>query len=277
MSRPAIDLRENRRRWAGDTIRCIKGPAFYWQLRAVLILTTGLAFTLLGTVTNCRASAEASFDQGIEAYQTGRFVEATKAFRESISQEPAAGTLVNLGLTEWRRGRSGRAIVAWEQALWVDAFDERARNNLRFARETSGLDAPRLAWYETASTWLPTNSWAWIAGAGLWLALGMVTLPVVLRSRKAGWHQALAALGLGAFLLSLPAHIGVVTRSQIGFVLDRKTPLRLTPTEEADSLATLTAGDPARKVRTQGDYVFVQTHGGAGWIEREKFGLICSP
>jgi hypothetical protein len=189
--------------------------------------------------------------------------------------QPAAGTLVNLGMTEWRRGRNGAAIRAWEQALWVDVFDQRARDNLRFARETGGLDAPRLTWYETASTWLPTNSWAWIAGGGLWLALGMVTLPVVLRWHKAGWHQALAALGLGIFLLSIPAHVGVVTRSQIGFVLDRKTPLRLTPTEEADTVTTLAAGEPARLVRVYGDYVFVRTQNGAGWIEREKFGLVC--
>jgi len=243
--------------------------------RIAIGLIGELALALVLAGATCQASAGTSFEQGIEAYQGGHFVEATKAFRESVSERPTAGALVNLGMTEWRRGRSGAAIVAWEQALWVDAFDQRARNNLRFARETAGLDAPRLAWYETASTWLPTNSWAWIAGAGLWLALGMVTLPVVLRWRKAGWHHALAALGLGVFLLSLPAHVGVVTRSHIGFVLDRKTPLRLTPTEEAESLVTLAAGDPARLIRTQCGYVFVRTQSGAGWIEREKIGLIC--
>lgn len=240
-----------------------------------LLFLLALSAELLGGTTLCHASAEASFKQGVEAYETGHFVEAAKAFRESVAEQPAAGTLVNLGMTEWRRGRTGAAVRAWEQALWVDVFDQRARENLRFARETGGLDAPRLAWYETASTWLPTNSWAWIAGGGLWLALGMVTLPVVLRWRKAGWQQALAALGLGIFLLSIPAHIGVVTRSHIGFVLDRKTPLRLTPTEEADTVVTLTAGEPARLVRTQGDYVFVRTQSGVGWIEREKFGLVC--
>ncbi len=217
------------------------------------------------------------FDAGLEAYRSGRFVDASKAFGTLASNQPAAGTLVNLGLTEWRRGRTGAAIQAWEQALWVDGFDQRARSNLRYARETAGLDGPRLAWYETASTWLPTNSWAWIAGAGLWVTLGMVTLPVVFRWRKASWHQALAAFGLGLFLLSLPAHIGVVTRSQIGYVLERKTPLRLTPTEDADSVATLTAGEPARQLRLHGNYAFVRTHSGVGWIERDQLGLVCGP
>ena len=216
------------------------------------------------------------FADGVEAYQTGQFAEAAKVFRASALERPAAGTLVNLGMTEWRRGRTGDAVRAWEQALWVNSLDQRARDNLEFARELSGLDAPQLTWYETASTWLPTNSWAWIAGAGLWLALGMVTLPTVLRWRKAGWHQPMAAVGLVIFLLSLPAHVGVVTRAQIGIVLDRKTPLRLTPTEDADSLVTLAAGEPARQLRVQGDYAFILTQGGTGWIERDKFGLICA-
>ena len=234
--------------------------------------------TVISNVTGyCRPTSDSSFGAGVEAYQTGRFSDAAKCFRDSVSQRPSAGAFVNLGMTEWRRGRTGAAILAWEQALWVDALNETARNNLQFARESTGLDTPRLEWYETASTWLPTNSWAWIAGGGLWLALGMVTLPVVLRWRKAGWHQALAALGLGIFLLSLPAHLGVKTRARIGFVLERKTPLRLTPTEDADDIATLTAGEPARQLRVQGDYAFVSTRSGSGWIERDKLGLVCPP
>jgi len=240
----------------------------------VVLGLIGLMTVLACFAGHCEISRDDTFRAGVESYQTGQFVEAAKAFRESISQRPAAGTLVNLGMTEWRRGRTGAAVLAWEQALWVDSFNQPARNNLLFARESTGLDAPRLEWYETASTWLPTNSWSWIAGAGLWIALGMVTFPTVFRWRRASWHQLLAALGLGVFLLSLPAHFGVMTRSHIGFVLERKTPLRLTPTEEADHLAILAAGEPARQLRVQGDYAFVSTRSGSGWIERDKLGLI---
>jgi len=237
----------------------------------------GLMAQLAGLTGRCESAGENSFRAGVESYQTGQFLDAAKSFRESVSHRPATGTLVNLGMTEWRRGRTGSAILAWEQALWVDSFNQPARNDLLFARESTGLDAPRLEWYETASTWLPTNSWAWIAGAGLWLALGMITLPTVFRWRRTTWYHALAALGLGTFLLSLPAHFGVMTRSRIGFVLERKTPLRLTPTEEADHVATLVAGEPVRELRVKGDYAFVSTRSGLGWMERDKLGLICPP
>jgi hypothetical protein len=240
--------------------------------RFIAILLAGVA---LGTALRSHAMAETQFDAGVAAFQSGHFAAASEALRASARAEPAVGTLLNLGLAEWRRGRAGAAILAWEQAAWIDPFDARVRNNLRFARETASVEAPALTWYETAAGWLPAAAWAWITGGALTLALGMVTLPGVLRWRKAGWHQALAALGLCVFLLSIPAHIGVLTRTQLGFVLERKTPLRLTPTEEAEVVVELSPGEPARRERTRGNYVFIRTANVSGWVASEQFARIC--
>ena len=169
----------------------------------------------------------------------------------------------------------GAAILAWERALWVDPFDQSARQNLRFARKTAQLEAPDLAWYEVVSTWLPASWWACIAGLSLWLAVGMVMLPGILRRRKATWHQAAAALGLMVFLLSIPAHIGVETRSRIGFVLQKDTPLRLTPTAEAQAVTRLAAGEPGRRIRIRGNYVLIRTSRMLGWLQQDQFGLTC--
>jgi tetratricopeptide (TPR) repeat protein len=221
------------------------------------------------------ATADTLFRDGAAAYRAAEFTRAAAAFRESATQQPASGTLRNLGNAEWQRGRIGAAIIAWEQALWLDPFDVDSRKNLRFARTTAQLEAPELAWYEVGSAWLPLNWWAWIAGASLWLVVGAITLPGVLRRRKAGWHQTLAAVGLTAFLLSLPAHAGAHTRSRIGFVLARNAPLRLTPTQEAQAITRLAEGEPGRWERTRGDYVFIRTSRAAGWLNREQFGLVC--
>jgi len=222
------------------------------------------------------ASFEESFREGAAAYRAGDYARATAAFRQSTTQQPASGTFQNLGNAEWKLGSAGAAILAWEQALWLDPFNEAARMDLHFARKTAQLEAPELAWYEVISTWLPANWWAWIAGASLWLAVGMVMLPGILRLRKAAWHQAVAALGLMVFLLSVPAFIGVQTRSRIGFVLPKDTPLRLTPTLEAQAVTRLASGEPARFVRVRGNYVLLQTNRALGWVEREQFGLTCA-
>ncbi len=215
------------------------------------------------------------FAQGVALSQAGQFPEAVAAFEKAAQVQPACGTLVNLGIAEWRRGRAGAAILAWERARWIDPFDARAGADLGFAREAAQVDSPHLKWFEAASAWLPPAAWAWLTAASLWLAAGMITLPSVLRWRKAGWQQALAALAFGIFLFSLTADVGVMSRTQIGFVLKKNAPLLLTPSKAAESVSALAAGEPARRLRTRGDYFFIRTAFASGWIRRDQFGLVC--
>jgi tetratricopeptide (TPR) repeat protein len=236
---------------------------------------SGFIFAILCAL-QVNAAAVDSFTTGTAAYLSGDYDQAARAFRTAVAQRPSSGGLRNLGNAEWQRGQNGGAILAWEQALWVNPFDGRARNNLRFAREKAQIDSPELTWYEIASSWLPVNWWAWLAGLSLWLAVGALILPGVFRWRKATWPQAVAALGLGLFLVSIPAHVGALTRSNIGFVLNAETPLRLTPTAGGETLTRLAAGEPARRLRTRGNYVFVRTNRSSGWMEKSQLGLICA-
>jgi tetratricopeptide (TPR) repeat protein len=221
------------------------------------------------------AATDDAFARGGELSQAGQFPEAAAAFEKSAQAQPASGTLVNLGLAEWQRGHAGAAILAWEKAQWIDPFDVRAKANLQFARQVAQVDEPRLQWFETASTWLPPAAWLWLAGASLWVVAGLLVLPGVFRRRTAGWQRTLAALAFGFFLFSLTANFGVVSRTHLGFVVKKNAPLRLTPTDQGEVTATLTAGEPARQERTRGNYLFIRTAGGSGWIEQDEFRLVC--
>ena len=240
------------------------------HLGCYAILTLALFFL----ASSVRAGTNDFFAQGTGFSRAGQFPDAAAAFAKSAQLLPAAGTLVNLGLAEWQRGHAGAAILAWEQARWIDPFDARAVTNLKFARQVAQVDAPQLKWFESASTWLPPAAWAWLTGASLWLAAGALVLPGVFRRRKAGGHQMLAALALVAFCFSLTANIGVVSRTQIGFVLGKNVPLRLTPTQAGNVISTLTAGEPARQLRTRGNYRFIRTAGESGWVEQGEFRLV---
>ena len=253
-------------------IRCQMNLAFRWR-REVLTVALGLLLSL--AARGFCASPESSFAEGVEAYREADYERAAKSFEEAIAVRPSSGTLENLGKAEWQRGQTGPAIVAWERALWLDPFHDSVRGDLRFARKVSQLESPELAWYELVSTWLPVNWWAWIASSTFWFSLGMALLPGILRRRKAAWHQALAAIGLTLFLLSAPAHLGVLTRSRIGFVLQKATPLRLTPTDESQTITRLAPGEPARLERSRGKYLLIRTNHGRGWIDRAQFGLLC--
>jgi tetratricopeptide (TPR) repeat protein len=214
------------------------------------------------------------FQQGAQAYIAGGFPQAAAFFREAASAAPSSGALHNLGNAEWQCNRTGPAILAWERAHWLDPFSANTRANLRYARKAAQLDTPDLAWYEVCSSWLPVNAWAWLASLSAWAAVAMVLLPGILRRRKADWHQGLAAAGFAIFLLTLPALLGVHTRSKIGILLPKETPVRLTPTRDAQILSQLPAGELARLERERGAYVFIRTAGAAGWVQRAQFGLI---
>lgn len=233
-----------------------------------------LIFALIVVAQNSFAGEETHFRAGITAYEAGQYDLAAQSFKDSLKVQTASGTLLNLGLAEWQRGRAGEAILSWERATWLDPFNRDARNNLLFARENAEVNPPELSWFESASSWLPANLWTWIAGGSLWLAVAMVTLPRIFRARKAGWHQTLAALAFGIFILSLAPSLGIVTRSKIGIILERNTPLRLTPTREAEVVSSLPAGEPVRELRDRGNYIFVRTQNGNGWIERGQIGFL---
>lgn len=221
-----------------------------------------------------RVSAQDLFAQGSKAYAAGRFEEAARSFGQAVGVAPSVGGLQNLGNAEWQCGQSGQAILAWERAQWLDPFNANSRGNLRYARKARLLDAPELAWYEICSTWLPVNAWPWIASVSLWLAAAMLLLPGIFHWRKAGWHQASAAALFAVFLLTLPALVGVHTRTRLGVVLARGTPLRLTPTEDAQSIAKLQGGEVGRLERERGNFLYIRNGSASGWIERGQFGLI---
>jgi len=214
------------------------------------------------------------FANGLSAYEAGGFAAAARAFREAATNPPASGSFLNLGLSEWRRGRVGDAIRAWEQALWVAPSDSAARNSLAYARRLVDVESPHLHWYERVSAWLPINAWAWITALGFWLTIAAVLVPDIFRRRRSATTQALAAFGLMVLLLSLPAQLGVATRQRIGFVLQRDAALRLTPTTEAEISEKLPVGEPGRQLRVRGEFVLVKTSQGEGWLERRQFGLI---
>ncbi len=240
--------------------------------QGILTLILAWVFALNGRA----AATNDAFAHGVELSRNGEFPGATVAFENAAQARPAVGTYVNLGLSEWNRGHAGTAILAWERARWIDPLDARAVGNLAFARQVAEVDAPQLKWFEAASTWLPPNDWFWIAGASLWLTMGVLVLPRILRRNRHGWQQTLAALGLGAFLFSLTANLGVVSRMDIGFIVKKTAPLLLTPTQAGEVVSSLNAGEPARRLRTRGDYYYIRTAGTAGWIKKSEFGLVCA-
>lgn len=224
---------------------------------------------------SCWAVTNEPFSNGLAAARSGNFSEAATQFEISIRQQPSVGALLNLGIAEWQAGHAGPAILAWERAAWIAPRDERVNNNLKLARAVAQMEAPELRWFEKISVVLPAAMWPWISGASLWLIAVALLLPRVLRWRKSAWQQPLVALGVVVFVFSLTANFGVASRADLGVVTKKNVPLRLTPTQGSELIATLNGGETFRLVRTRGNYYFIRTTMTAGWVERGQVGMIC--
>jgi tetratricopeptide (TPR) repeat protein len=242
----------------------------FW-FAAVLMLSLALPAQSLHAATPDERFLKAS-----ESYAAGEFADAVYDLRELTNDGIfSAGALHNLGDAEWKVGRHGHAVLAWERALSLNPFSKNTEANLRFARSQAHVDAPVLTWFERYSAALPGGWWIAIASAGLWGGVALLTLPRLLGWRRADWHQGVAAALLAIFLLSGPALLGVWRRAQFGVVLEDETPLRLTPTREAEMLVKLTSGEMARVERERGEYFYVRADGDrTGWVRKADFARV---
>lgn len=234
----------------------------------ILLLTVAC----LSAALTSRATDRRLFDLAQTHYRDGHFEEAQRLLSDESRGGVAPGLLHNLGNAEFKLGKLGPAILAWERAR---ALDPRARNtvaNLRFARGQAGLNPPDFAWQERYSTWLSPDAWTWLAALCFWGALGFLALPPLLRVRRAAWTQVGAVLTIAIFILTLPALAGLWTRSRIGVVVADEALLRLTPTKEGEVLGKLPPGELARVELSRGGYRYVRAENDrAGWVTAEEF------
>lgn len=200
---------------------------------------------------------------------------AAKHYRSLLDYLVSPGALHNLGNAEFKLGKIGPAILAWERARALDPSFRNTTANLRFARGQAGLSEPEFAWHEKYSALLAPDVWLWIATGAFWIGVALLALPALLKRKRNAWTQGGAVAAIGVFLLTLPALAGIASRGKIGVVLAADTLLRLTPTKEGEMLGKLAEGELARAEKTRGEYVYVRgASDRAGWVRNEEFAKV---
>ena len=247
-----------------------------FSLRSLALLSAGVIWLAFASAARGETN---DFERACSAYDTRDFAGAAQLFGDEIKRAPSAEAWRNLGNAKWQAGHPGPAILAWERALWINPYDADAAASLRFARQSAQLAELPLRWWETFSTCLPANAWAWLAVGSLWLtiALGFV-LPIILGRRRTAWTQSLAAIAFGGLLLTITGAAGIHTRTALGVVWSGGTPLLQVPTHHAQTLARLPAGEAIHSRYRRGNYFFVRTSSaGSGWVEETRLRFISSP
>ncbi len=234
-----------------------------------------LLFLALSTFTAPAASAaDAPFNlaEATRNYETGQYAQAMEGWRVAAGNAVSPSLLHNFGNAQYKLGHVGEAIAAWERARALDPWNRNTIANLRFIRGEAGLETPTLSWYELYSSWMPPDAWLWLATVTFWSGLGCMFLPPLLKHRRTWGTQAGAVIAISIFILTLPALAGITTRNALGVVIAPETSLRLTPTQEAEVLGHLPAGELARIEIVRGDYFYIRGEADrAGWVKGDEF------
>lgn len=216
-----------------------------------------------------------TFFKGSKAYVAGELTDADIAWQRLITLSASPGLLHNFGNAEFKLGKLGPAILAWERARALDPSFRNTTANLRFARGQAGLTEPEWVWHEKYSALLAPDAWLWTATGAFWLAIALLALPPLLKRKRTAWTQGGAVVAIGVFLLTVPALVGIMSRGKVGVVLAAETILRLTPTKEGEMLGKLAEGELARVEKSRGEYVYVRgASDRAGWVRGEEFAKI---
>jgi len=226
------------------------GAAFAAAVALGLASAVGGAATARAAAST--AAAERQFADANAAYEARRYDDAAAAYEKVLGAGLAdPRVFYNLGNTQYRQGRLGLAILAWERAVRLDPADEDLRANLELARGQirdrvgePDLQYPIRVVKETLES-IPAGTIAVVFLALYLLAAGGFGLAIVARDwfRRRLLIYAAAAMTLAA----LCAGTALLYRARqdsapLAIVLVDKIDVRSGPGEENTILFTVHEG-----------------------------------
>lgn len=227
----------------------------------VLVLLTSFALSL-------RAD---DFSTGLEAYEAGRYAEATEAFQLSLEEEETAALRHNLALSLYQQGRPAEAVWQLERALQLQPFNQNYRFKLGALRQQIGLYQPDNPWWLSAAQILSFGAWIWIAGLSFWVLLAAFALPRIAGKPRRLVGKLVVSLSSVLLLLSLTAIALQKTNEITGIVVaDAPTPLRHAPASAAPEAGQARPGERARQIDHHRKFLKIKTESGiTGWIQAD--------
>jgi hypothetical protein len=228
-------------------------------MRLILILLLALASDAL---------AQGRHEAARKAYLDGDSAGALTLWTEIAAEEGlSAELLAAMGNAEWRLGRKGRAMVCWERARLLDPGNAVASAGLRHAVSVGGVDRPKERWHESYAGLMEADAWTLAALASAWTVLLAWALPRLRGRRMADAHHRAALVGATVLALAGPGLWGSWSthRRAVNRIPDE--PLKLTPTQLGEPVATMGEGDVVRTGRRLNGHILVSLAGGqSGWV-----------
>lgn len=231
-------------------------------------------------------SVDDLFSNGLKSYQEGRFEEAANQFEQALSQySNNASLLYNLGLAEYKQGKTGLAIASWRKALSIDPSLSDARDALQFA--FSKLERKELPHQVMLLETLRATLLQWVSLNQLFFILFLTlfafvwTLLTWLGRRRVAQEQESSAptlpikvYFLGVCFFGLFSLLGLKVydlRTPRGTIVSKTVEVRAGPDAEQASLFEIYEGLEVILGEAQNGWVKITYPGGrSGWLPEES-------
>ena len=250
---------------------------------AVLVLL----LTLPGMARAEENSPETLWNEGVSAYEEGRWNDAASAW-ESLPEAGCTDAVIyyNAGNAWYKAGEYPRAILCYERALKEDVSFADARFNLEIARQSiqdSIDEVPEFifkTWMRRICNTLSSDSWAVLSLVMLALTLAMLLLFLLSSTpakRRTGFYTAIAAFLLTILSFSMAKWQHSSLKSQeYAIVMSPVSSVRSSPSAgSAKDLFVLHGGVKVKILDSVGEWTnMMLSDGRQGWIRSTDIEII---
>jgi hypothetical protein len=191
-----------------------------------------------------------------------------KAAAPSPESAPA---LCNLGNALAREGKPGPAILAFERAQQLAPRDPAIAANLQSVRDTAGLVAPPLVWWQSAAHVLTMNEWAWGGSLALAFVCAAISFSRFFPARLRHLISALGATCAVSVLMAAGALWVRWPELSRAVVVNAHVTALIAPAESAGPVFSLAEGEIVAAKKALRNFVLVRTADGrSGWVVRTQ-------
>jgi len=197
-------------------------------------------------------------------------------YEKVLSVRESATLNHNLGVAHYLDGNTGMSVLYFERCLRMGFGSADSREILSLVRNSEGIALPRYTLLQRLARSMPEWIWMLLLMGSFWGMLFFGGYVYLLVSRKSMFRD-IAFVCLCLCIFSVIGCIGLSNDAEYGVLLGGENGLKIVPTSESEVFLELKAGEVARYLKSNNDYVFLETSGGVrGWLPKEQFGWIRS-
>lgn len=236
------------------------------------------------------ASANATLQAGIDAYNAGDFAKAIELFEAEVSKNKKSGlesaaVLYNLGNAYFRNHALGKARLNYERAALLDPSDRDTQHNIRYVStqiEDKILEVDTIflsTWFKAVQNLFTSNTWA---GVGVFFFLILVAcLFVFFFSQIVLVKKISFYVGIVVVIFCIFANIFSYRQKQelenrdTAVIMDAAVSVVSSPDINSKELFKLHVGTKVRITKDDRNWLEIEIdNGSVGWVQRDKIEII---